>query len=106
MKKNSLTHLLTYSLLFATAACSPAKVGGGKIQRLTSVPASCTFVHDIETESTLYYEEDAIKYLEDKIEKSGKGNSYKIESIEKRQNEWKMFAPERTFEIKAKVYDC
>jgi len=100
--------LLTLAITITLCACNntvDVKEGANKLVRLHSEPTGCQFLYELDADANFYSEADAVRYLENRIvERSG--NAYWLKSNTKRQNEWKMFAPEYSYVMTANVYDC
>lgn len=98
----------TYILIpiLAVAACTNyVKTESNNLVKLTSEPKNCALLYTMDADANFYSKDDAIRYVENQITKKG-GNSFFITKEERHQNEWKMFAPEYSYTIKANVYDC
>lgn len=98
------------SALLALAACGgyiKNENGSEFITQLEAEPIGCTFLYKMESEVSVYDEDDARRFLENRIaDQARPGNAYWITSSRTRPNEWVMFGPERTFILAANVYDC
>jgi len=97
--------LLSVLVLVACNNTVDVKEGANKLVRLHSEPTGCQFLYELDADASFYSEADAIRYLENRIAERP-GNAYWLKSNTKRQNEWKMFAPEYSYAMTANVYDC
>ncbi len=91
--------------LFACTNSVKPESGAAALIEIKSASVECKFLYMMDADASFYSEADAIRYVENQIAKKG-GNSFVIVKKEKRQNEWKMFAPEYSYAITANVYDC
>jgi hypothetical protein len=97
--------LFAAGLLAACTNFVEPKAGAERLVKLKAEPAGCRFLYELDADANFYGEDDAERYVENRIaEKSG--NAYWIKSKEKKQNEWKPFAPEYSYAIVANVYEC
>ena len=81
--------------------------GSEYIKQLDGEPIGCTFLYKIESEVSVYDQDDARRYLENRIvDQARPGNAYWITSERTKPNEWVVFGPERSFIFVANVYDC
>ena len=81
--------------------------GSEYIKQLDGEPIGCTFLYKLESEVSVYDQDDARRYLENRIaDQARPGNAYWIVSERTRPNEWVIFGPERAFVLVANVYDC
>lgn len=98
--------------LFALALCACGNMiknenGSEFLTQLDAEPIGCTFLYKLESEVSVYDEDDARRYLENRIaDQARPGNAYWITSSRTRPNEWVIFGPERSFVLTANVYDC
>ncbi|MCL1891983.1 MAG: hypothetical protein FWF97_01655 [Alphaproteobacteria bacterium] len=93
----------------ALAACSNTvklKSGADELVQLKAEPTACTFLYQLESDVSMYSEDDAVRFVKNQIAARGNGNAFWIKSKDTRQNEWRMFAPERSFVMTTLVYDC
>lgn len=105
MKK--LTAFLALSILCACGGYIKNENGSEYLTQLNAEPIGCTFLYKMESEVSVYDEEDARRFLENRIaDQARPGNAYWITSSRTRPNEWVIFGPERTFILAANVYDC
>lgn len=75
--------------------------------RLNSEPTDCKFLYKLNTNVSVYSEQDAVRYMENRIvEQQNPGNAYMLVNKDVLQNEWVMFGPEHKYNLTAKVYDC
>lgn len=99
-----------FAILLSVAACGNMvknKNGSQYLVQLDAEPVECTFLYKLESEVSVYAEDDARRYLENRImDQAHPGNAYWITSQRTKQNEWVMFGPERAFVLVANVYDC
>ena len=81
--------------------------GSQYIKQLDGEPIGCIFLYKIESEVSVYDQDDARRYLENRIaDQARPGNAYWIVSQRTRPNEWVLFGPERAFVLAANVYEC
>ena len=81
--------------------------GSEFLVQLDEKPVGCTYLHKLEAEVSVYEQDDARRYLENRIvAQPVPGNAYWITSQRTRPNEGVIFGPERTFILLANVYDC
>jgi len=81
--------------------------GSEYIKQLDGEPIGCVFLYKIESEVSVYDQDDARRYLENRIaDQARPGNAYWIVSQRTRPNEWVLFGPERAFVLVANVYEC
>ena len=81
--------------------------GSEHLKQLDGEPIGCVFLYKIESEVSVYDQEDARRYLENRIvDQARPGNAYWIVSERTKPNEWVVFGPERSFIFSANVYDC
>lgn len=81
--------------------------GSEYIKQLDGEPIGCTFLYKLESEVSVYDQEDARRYLENRIaDQARPGNAYWVVSSRTRPNQWVVFGPERAFVLTANVYDC
>jgi hypothetical protein len=102
MKKTALIAIMALCACNNTVEPRP---GAGKLTVLLRPSSECEFLYELNADAKFYSEADAMRYIENSIaDKSG--NAYWIKTKERRQNEWKPFAPEYSYAITANVYDC
>ena len=98
------------AFLFALGGCSgfvKNENGSEYIKQLDGEPIGCTFLYKLESEVSVYDQDDARRYLENRIaDQARPGNAYWIVSQRTKPNEWVIFGPERAFVLAANVYDC
>ena len=81
--------------------------GSEYLKQLDGEPIGCVFLYKIESEVSVYDQDDARRYLENRIaDQARPGNAYWIVSQRTKPNEWVVFGPERAFVFTANVYDC
>jgi len=81
--------------------------GSEYIKQLDGEPIGCVFLYKIESEVSVYDQDDARRYLENRIaDQARPGNAYWIVSQRTKPNEWVLFGPERAFVLVANVYEC
>ncbi|MBP5485944.1 MAG: hypothetical protein J6Y07_04545 [Alphaproteobacteria bacterium] len=81
--------------------------GSEYIKQLDGEPIGCIFLYKLESEVSVYDQDDARRYLENRIaDQARPGNAYWIVSQRTRPNEWVLFGPERAFVLTANVYEC
>lgn len=97
-------------LFISLVACSgfiKNENGSEYIVQLKSEPIGCEFLYKLESEVSVYAQDDARRYLENRIaDQARPGNAYLITSQRTRPNEWVVFGPERAFVLTANVYNC
>ncbi|MCL2331713.1 MAG: hypothetical protein FWC61_04200 [Proteobacteria bacterium] len=102
--------LIPCSLLFALGACTTSvssENGADQLVQLNAEPIGCQFLYKLESETSVYNSDDAVRYLENRIaDQARRGNAYWITSQRTRPNEWVIFGPERAYIIAANVYRC
>lgn len=99
-----------FGILLTLAACGgyiKNENGSEFLTQLKAEPIGCTFLYKMESEVSVYDEDDARRFLENRIaDQARPGNAYWITGSRTRPNEWVIFGPERTFILTANVYDC
>ena len=81
--------------------------GSQYLKQLDGEPIGCVFLYKLESEVSVYDQDDARRYLENRIaDQARAGNAYWITSERTKPNEWVIFGPERSFIFVANVYDC
>lgn len=81
--------------------------GSENLKKLDTKPNDCTFLYKIESDVSVYDEDDARRYLENRIaDQENPGNAYWIVSQKTKQNPSAIFGPKNTFIFVANVYDC
>ena len=81
--------------------------GSEHLKQLDGEPIGCTFLYKLESSVSVYDQDDARRYLENRIaDQARPGNAYWIVSERTKPNEWVVFGPERNFILVANVYDC
>lgn len=105
--KKYLFMILSAFVLFACGGYIKNENGSEYIKQLDGEPIGCTFLYKLESEVSVYDQDDARRYLENRIaDQARPGNAYWIVSERTRPNEWVIFGPERAFVLVANVYDC
>ena len=106
-KRDKMKRLLLFLLLVGCGGYIQNENGSENIKRLDSKPDNCTFLYKIESDVSVYDEDDARRYLENRIMDQEKtGNAYWIVSLRTRQNPSAIFGPKNSFIFVANVYDC
>jgi len=104
MKK---TLLLIPMVLFGCGGYVQNENGSENLIQLDEKPNDCTFLYKINVDVAVYDEDDAIRYLENKImEQDNPGNAYTVVSQKTKQNPSAIFGPKNTYIFIADVYDC
>ena len=104
MKKLVLFALLT---LIGCGGYVTNENGSENLKQLNSKPDNCTFLYKLESDVSVYDEDDARRYLENRIADQEKpGNAYWIISQRTRSNPSAIFGPKNAFIMVANVYDC
>ncbi len=99
--------MLSALVLFGCGGYVKNENGSQYIKQLDGEPIGCMFLYKLETEISVYDQEDARRYLENRIaDQARPGNAYWIVSQRTRPNEWVVFGPERAFVLAANVYNC
>lgn len=97
-------------VVFGMTACGgfiKNENGSEYIKQLDGEPIGCVFLYKLESEVSVYDQEDARRYLENRIaDQARPGNAYWIVSQRTKPNEWVIFGPERAFVFAANVYEC
>ncbi len=102
--------LLTMFFMVALCGCGgfvENENGSQYIKQLDGEPIGCIFLYKLESEISVYDQNDARRYLENRIaDQARPGNAYWIVSERTRPREWVVFGPERSFVLAANVYEC
>jgi hypothetical protein len=99
--------ILMFLLLVGCGGYIQNENGSENLKRLDSKPNNCSFLYKLESDVSVYDEDDAIRYLENRIvDQENPGNAYLITSQRMRQNPSAIFGPKNTFIFVANVYDC
>lgn len=94
-------------VLFGCGGYVQNENGSENLIRFEDKPYDCRFLYNLESDVAVYDEDDAIRYLENKIaEQENPGNAYWIVSQKTRHNPSAIFGPKETYVFKASVYDC
>ncbi|MBQ6736675.1 MAG: hypothetical protein IJQ90_04300 [Alphaproteobacteria bacterium] len=105
--KKYLIMILSAIVLWGCGGYIKNENGSEYIKQLDGEPIGCTFLYKLESEVSVYDQDDARRYLENRIaDQARPGNAYWIVSQRTRPNEWVIFGPERAFVLAANVYDC
>ena len=105
--KKYLFMFLAAATLFGCGGYIKNENGSEYIKQLDGEPIGCTFLYKLESEVSVYDQDDARRYLENRIaDQARPGNAYWIVSQRTKPNEWVIFGPERSFVLVANVYDC
>lgn len=81
--------------------------GSENLKKLEHEPVGCVFLYKIESTASVYNQDDAYRYLENRIaEQSNSGNVYWIVNEKIKSNPGAIFGPKNSFIFAANVYDC
>jgi len=94
-------------VLFGCGGYVQNENGSENLVRFEEKPTKCTFLYKLESDVSVYDEDDAFRYLENRIMDQEKpGNAYWVISQRTRQNPSAIFGPKETYVLVANVYDC